>query len=858
MSRHTIHVISHTHWDREWYMPFERHRRRLVTLFDNLLDLMDADPDFRHFHADGQIIPLDDYLEIRPQALPRIQQAAAEGRLSIGPWYVLQDEFLTSGEANVRNMALGLKRARLFGTPCLLGYLPDSFGNIGQMPQILRGFGIDNAVFGRGINSYNPDVDNDDPAAIGYKSEFTWRAPDGSEVLGVFMANWYANAMTIPSDEGEVKAYVDKTRDACLKFATTSQLLFMNGCDHTPSQPDISTALRLANAEVEDAELVHSSFDTYLEALRGEVKNLQVKEGEMRSEYTDGWGTLTNVLSSRLYQKRANWECQTLLEKGVEPLGAFAAHYGGDYDEDMVWYAWKTLMQNHPHDSICGCSCDEVHREMDTRFEKCAILAKQLCSEHMEYLANQVDTSVFSGALTAVVAFNPLATTRIERLEVDIDLPEGDATDGFVLRDASGNELPTHVIEDYGVVWDYDLPDVGFRQPYDRRRVRLVFEAELSAGGLSAYGVFSAEASAAARTETFENKFLRVELKLDGRFDLVDKVRGRRFCDHHRIENSLDCGDEYNYRIPEDDEIVHAKVEETQIGPVVDNGVYMMCRIETVLQVRGESLPIAYELRLGQQSRRLEVRLSLENVSENHRLRLLFPTDIKSETAVADGQFDQVARAIIPSDVWKNPSNCHPQQAFVAVDDGAGGLLVANRGLPEYEILQDGRNTIALTALRAVDRLGDWGVFPTPEAQCKGAFSCEYALVPYGGERAIAAAEAYAFNAPAQVAQTALHGGGIATTAALVDLQPAPLVLSACKKADGRSGMIVRFFNPTDESLRARLTLGIEFDQVFVCDLAENRLRELASTRDGDDTVEINTGAKEIVTLEFVTVRGDA
>ena len=205
----------------------------------------------------------------------------------------------------------------------------------------------------------------------------------------------------------------------------------------------------------------------------------------------------------------------------MEPLGAFAAHYGGDYDEDMVWYAWKTLMQNHPHDSICGCSCDEVHREMDTRFEKCAILAKQLCSEHMEYLADQVDTSVFSDALTAVVGFNPLATTRVERIEVDMDLPEGDATTGFVLRDASGNELPTHVIEDYGVVWDYDLPDVGFRQPYDRRRVRLVFEAELSAGGLSAYGVFSAEASAAARTETFENKFLRVELKLDGRFDLV-------------------------------------------------------------------------------------------------------------------------------------------------------------------------------------------------------------------------------------------------------------------------------------------------------------------------------------------------
>ena len=136
------------------------------------------------------------------------------------------------------------------------------------------------------------------------------------------------------------------------------------------------------------------------------------------------------------------------------------------------------------------------------------------------------------------------------------------------------------------------------------------------------------------------------------------------------------------------------------------------------------------------------------------------------------------------------------------------------------------------------------GVFPTPEAQCKGVFSCEYALVPYGSECATAAAEAYAFNSPVQVAQTALHGGAIAPKAAFVALQPAPLVLSACKKADGRSGMIVRFFNPTDECLQARLTLGIEFDQVFVCDLAENRLRELAITGDGYDTVEIDTGGE--------------
>ena len=446
-----------------------------------------------------------------------------------------------------------------------------------------------------------------------------------------------------------------------------------------------------------------------------------------------------------------------------------------------------------------------------------------------------------------------LFRSRAEVLEASIDLPEDDATVGFVVRDAEGHALPTHVAEDCGVVWDYHLPDVGFREPYDRRRVRLVFEAPLPAGGLGAYGVFAAEAVAESRrADALENDFLRVELHADGRFDLVDKASGRRFCDVHRLEDSWDCGDEYNYRIPDDDEVVHAESDKTKVSPIEDNGVYQICCIETVLQVRGRALPVSYALRLGRHSRRLEVRLSLDNASENHRLRVLFPTDIDSATAVADGQFDQVERAIVPSEVWENPSNCHPQQAFVAVDDADGGLLVANRGLPEYEVLQDGRNTIALTVLRAVDRLGDWGVFPTPEAQCKGAFICEYALVPYGSERAAAAAQAYAFNAPPHLAQTTLHDGVIAAHAPLLALQPAPLVLSACKRADGRDGLIVRFYNPTAETLRACLQVGMNVDRAFECDLAENRLRDLTPTGDGGSIVEIEAGAKEIVTLELV------
>ena len=147
-----LHIISHSHWDREWYMGFEQHRARLVELMDALIDKMESDEEYRYFHLDGHVLAIEDYLEIRPEKRSRLEKLIRDGRIQVGPWYVLQDEFLTSGEANVRNMLEGLRYCEENGyEPVMSGYFPDAFGNISQAPQILRGFGIDNAVFGRGM-----------------------------------------------------------------------------------------------------------------------------------------------------------------------------------------------------------------------------------------------------------------------------------------------------------------------------------------------------------------------------------------------------------------------------------------------------------------------------------------------------------------------------------------------------------------------------------------------------------------------------------------------------------------------------------------------------------------------------------
>ena len=247
MKAKELHIIAHTHWDREWYMSFEEHRVYLVRFMDKLIETLESKPDFLHFHLDGQFIIIDDYLEIRPQMKERLLKLIKDGRIQIGPLYVLQDEFLTSGEANIRNLLYGIKMCRSFGAePVMLGYFPDAFANIGQMPQILAGFGIKYAAFGRGINDvqYNNTVD---PEYIN-PSELIWRSPDGSSVIGVMFSHWYCNANELPEDIEKLSEKIDALIAADESSAKTPFILGMNGCDHQPVQADLPEVLEKARA----------------------------------------------------------------------------------------------------------------------------------------------------------------------------------------------------------------------------------------------------------------------------------------------------------------------------------------------------------------------------------------------------------------------------------------------------------------------------------------------------------------------------------------------------------------------------------------------------------------------------------
>ncbi|HEY0829075.1 MAG TPA: alpha-mannosidase, partial [Bacilli bacterium] len=289
MEKKIVHIISHTHWDREWYMPFEKFRMRLVDLIDRTLDLLESkDSDFSFFHLDGHVLLVDDYLEIRPGQETRIRKLIESNKLFIGPWYVLQDAFLTSGEAQIRNLQMGIHRAEQLGGATKVGYFPDTFGNISQSAQLLRGFEIDTAVFGRGINSIaeNNTVVNEQNS--GYHSELWWESPDGSRVLSVFLANWYHNGMELPTDAGRAAERAKAVLENVEKYATTQHLLLMNGCDHQPVQADVGKAIQTLNEVLPDYTFVHSNFPKYFSGLQMNSKQWQTVSGELISEFTNG------------------------------------------------------------------------------------------------------------------------------------------------------------------------------------------------------------------------------------------------------------------------------------------------------------------------------------------------------------------------------------------------------------------------------------------------------------------------------------------------------------------------------------------------------------------------------------------
>ena len=411
-------IVPHTHWDREWYQTFQQFRIRLVHAIDTVLDVLEADPGFTDFMLDGQTIVLEDYFDVRPENAERLRTLARAGRILVGPWYLQPDEFLVGGESLIRNLQVGMRMAAQFGGAMPVGYVPDIFGHIGQLPQVLRGFGLESAVFWRGVG---PEVE---------KSEWLWAAPDGTSVLVVWLCDdlGYSNARTLPLTTEALLARVEQIEAPLKRRATTHTLLLMNGSDHLEPQAGLPAAVAAANKRLksESEALVIGSLPQYIAAIKQANPALATYTGEMRSSRYSH--LLPGVLSTRMWIKQRNTACEALLTRWAEPQSAWAWLLGTPYPLGLLRVSWRMLLQNHPHDSICGCGIDQVHEEMRPRFDQSEQVATTVMGQALGIIAGQVETRPpeTNAKALPVVVFNSGPGPRTDLVRCDVELPAED------------------------------------------------------------------------------------------------------------------------------------------------------------------------------------------------------------------------------------------------------------------------------------------------------------------------------------------------------------------------------------------------------------------------------------------------
>ena len=401
-------VVPHTHWDREWYAPFQTFRLQLVDLLDDLLPRLEADPSFAHFMLDGQMAVVDDYLAVRPEAGTTLQRLAASGRLSVGPWYALPDEFLVSGETLVRNLQRGIECATAFGGAMEVGYLPDMFGHVAQMPQLLAQFGFEHAVVWRGV-----------PTAID-RSAFWWSAPDGSTVRAEYLPRGYGNGAELPDDAKELVRLVHEfATDHAAMVGPDDPLLWMNGTDHQTPKPWLGRVVAEANAIQDGLELAITSLPSYLAA--APTDDLPAWAGELRSGARAN--LLMGVASNRVDVKQAAARAERALERLAEPLSALLLP-AARWPAALLDAAWLEVIRNSAHDSICACSHDDVGGAVLHRYREATAIADGLAERALDALAAAV-----AAPAGTVLVVNPTGRARsgvVElRLPSDVPPPTG-------------------------------------------------------------------------------------------------------------------------------------------------------------------------------------------------------------------------------------------------------------------------------------------------------------------------------------------------------------------------------------------------------------------------------------------------
>lgn len=927
-------VVTHTHWDREWRYPLWENRMYLVNLMEELLEILDTNPDYKSFLLDGQTVAIEDYLQVRPENREKIEKYIKEGKIQVGPWYTLPDLYPLDGEWLVRNLLKGTRYAKSLGKCLKVAYESFGWGQISQFPQIYKSFGLDVAIIAKNVSKERAP-----------ESEFLWEGADGTRILSTrlgqharanFFMNSYLkvmNGMDYLSDDYKlceenagvlyhqadeknfyqdylkltstekfnpelVKEAVEVAWKATEETTVKSHRVIMDGSDSTTAQPMLTEIIKKANEVFEDTEFIHATMEEYTDKLKELVDyhRLKIVKGELRDGPSNSCSA--NALMTRPNIKILNKKLHNSLVKSAEPLSVIAHMLGKKYDSSFLDIAIKYTLLSHPHDSINGVTQDKTVEDvmymLNQALEISQVITNTACGE----IIKKIDTSSFQPKDILLVAVNPSPVKRNEVVKVYIDTPQDMNIWDFDIVDSMGKNVDKQLVSrKEEVVPVNDLHARPWPFYLDRHCVYLNLE-DIPAGG---YKVLKVEPKKTFNRKTMfwpdtrtcssegickasnilENENLKVTVQNNGTINILDKNNNKAYNNLNYFEDTGDCGDYWIYYPPYNNKTYTSEGCNARIW-IEDNGVLsatIASEIKMTLPayalrhengVKGESrrsdeekvVTITSYYTLKKNSNKVDVKLKVENTIEDHRLRVMFDTGIKTEYIDAAGHFTVDRRPVKPvldkNGKYYPEMQTLPQQTFVDVSNGENGLSVVNNCLVEYQVIDNEKATLALTLLRGVrniicTEMRSAGSFPHEKGgQSLGMLEYEYSIYPHEGDwqEAGVYSEAESLNVPIKLIQTSRNeSGDLPLEKSFFSIDNEGLVFSTFKKAEDSDGFILRVFNPSEKTIEGRINICNPIKEAYLVSLNEERLEAL--TVEYNNTIKITAGPNKIVTIEM-------
>lgn len=838
-----IYYFASTHWDREWYKTCDEFRFKLVPVVDEIIETLEKDPSFSVFHLDGQTCVLDDYLEVRPENEGRLKKLIAAGRLVVGPFYTMPDEFLVSAESIARNLIKGHGIANKFGADAFpYGYVCDIFGHVAALPRILNKFGIRGALLSRGLN------DDFTPC------HFRWVSPDGSEAT-TFKApevcgygSFFSEVILpfFPRPEEHMDGMVEKAIEyvnAELARTEFPYVVLMDGMDHEHIHtfaPELARRIsEHFGCPVVFENLAHLVDDLQgckLPEVKGEINQLGKKIVEHNK-------LITHTLSSRYDIKRANDDCQEKLEKYALPVSAVSAAKGYGFPFSYIDLSYKELLLNHAHDSICGCSVDRVHRDMHYRFRRSLAMAseyEQLLHEK-QYKNFDLDDN---SAEYAVSVYNPLPYAYEGEITFPIDFspayPKRECSlinyeqrNLFRICDEAGNNVPYQIIRAARGTFVRNM-DGNYNRKADRHVVSVFGKLEPMS-----YTVFYVRPSdkPCRIMERFstgplscEGNKIALAFNADGSFDLTDKESGRTYRGLHTFLDDCETGDGWFHIPPIENACAASDGAAATVEKLFDGAQKCVFRVTKYWNVparaekpqgfgkRSEetvTLKIISEITAYRTSKRLDISTRVENNAKDHRLRLRLATGIRTGEYTVSQCSDLVSRpcGLYGQEYdWKEADVGERQFEDLVLkrgEDGNGFAFFSKGGLHEvYCPAENGDIDVTLMRCFSTTFLTDG----EPDGQLQGTVRFDYALYPVAKESdAQLFREKDAYRAGYSCFTAPVRAGTLQKAAfpSFFTVESEEVVYQTCAASQTKAGaFIVRLANLTDKKAQARVRFG--------------------------------------------------